>query len=341
MVYHGDIISYIKETPDVLSHIYDKRTEIIDTPVLSEMNGTGDIVILGTGSSYNAGIMVRETMQSILKRRVLVIYPSELDGELRIGTDCDLVIGISQQGTSVSVIEALDIATKHHRKTIAMTGEEGSEITNHGDDVVMIECGVEDAGATTKGFLATAYTLLLFALEMANKKDDEYEHFERAIMGIPKEIEKTLDENQSVLEKKSAEFWNFHHLMIITSESYRCLLNEIVLKFSETCRKPVSGMDSDAFCHGMYNAVQESTVFLLLGSEKQDKMKRLEDYYINQKKQVVHFKIKEMGNDLTQLFAMMFCIQYLFARTSEKNGVNVNVPKDPEFHNIMGSKIEK
>lgn len=36
----------------------------------------------------------------------------------------------------------------------------------------------------------------------------------------------------------------------------------------------------------------------------------------------------------------MICIQYLFVLTSERMGVNINIPNDPDFHRIMGSKME-
>ena len=59
MIYHGDAMSYIKETPIILSEIIKNSDEIVNAPALSRLDNAGDIIITGTGSSYNAGIMVR------------------------------------------------------------------------------------------------------------------------------------------------------------------------------------------------------------------------------------------------------------------------------------------
>ena len=340
MIYHGDAIAYIKETPDILSHLYENKEKIMNAPALSELEGAGDIIIVGTGSSYNAGVMVRESLQYILRRRVSVLYPSELEAELMVSALDTLVIGISQQGTSIAVIEALDKASKSGKKTIAMTGEENTEITRHSDYVVMIECGEEDAGATTKGFSATAFTLLCLALELAGKNCEHLDVCEKEIAEIPDTMRNALNKNQVYLESMAENMAGFKQLIIISSDSLRNLTMEIALKFSETCRKPVMGMDSEVFCHGMYNAVQDETTFLIVADEKDQKIIRLEEYYHRFKNPVFRLDVMKYKSNLAQLFATIICIQYLFVLTSRKMGINLNIPKDPDFHKIMGSKIE-
>lgn len=75
-----------------------------------------------------------------------------------------MVTGISQQGTSAAVIKALDDVRERGIVTISMTGEYDTEITRHADANIYIECGYEDAGATTKGFTATVLTLMIWLL---------------------------------------------------------------------------------------------------------------------------------------------------------------------------------
>ena len=338
MIYHGDAMSYIKETPIILSKIIENSEEIINTPILSEMDNVGDIIITGTGSSYNAGIMVREAMQEILGRRVAVVYPSELDVELLVSSEEAVVIGISQQGTSVSVIEALEKASKLNKKTIAMTGEEGTEITRHSDHVIMIECEEEDAGATTKGFSATAFTLLLLAITISEENKDKKALWKNKIAEIPTTLCEVLE--LSMLEQISEELAGFKHLVIVSSDCFKNLMPEIALKFSETCRKPVVGMAAEVFCHGMYNTVQQDTTILLISSEEDKRIQKLDDYYRASGNQTVLLKMFSGKSDLAKLFAIIIATQYIWVQTSRKMGVNLNIPKDPDFHKIMGSKIE-
>lgn len=78
-----------------------------------------------------------------------------------------MVTGISQQGTSAAVIKALDDVRERGIATISMTGEYDTEITRHADANIYIECGYEDAGATTKGFTATVLTLMIWIIDTA------------------------------------------------------------------------------------------------------------------------------------------------------------------------------
>lgn len=341
MIYYGDALSYIKETPDILSSMLENRNEIMMTPALLEMGNVGDIIIVGTGSSYNAGVMIRPCLQHIWGRRVSALYPSELEEELRISPPDALVIGISQQGTSVSVIEALDKAREAGRRTIAMTGEENTEITRHGEITVMIACGEEDAGATTKGFSATAFTLLLLVTSLVRIAGKDGSSWMEMLSQIPVTVRETLLANREMLEHLSEKMAGFAHLMIISSDMYKNLLPEVALKFSETCRKPVAGMDAETFCHGMYNAVQKHTTFLFLSDGKNERIHRLGKYYEGMGNPVFQLNMETENEEVVSLFAAMICIQYLFVLVSRKMGVNLNIPKDPEFHKLMGSKIEE
>lgn len=338
MIYHGDAMSYIKETPLIFSEIIKNSDEIVNTPALSELDNAGDIIITGTGSSYNAGIMVREAMQTILDRRVTVVYPSELDPELKISSKDTLVIGISQQGTSVSVIEALDKANKLNRKTIAMTGETGTEITRHCNQVIMIECGEEDAGATTKGFSTTGFTLLFLAIALIGKDKDKVAEWKSKMMKIPMAVCKALDLGK--LDQIAEKLMGFKHLMIISSDCFKNLMPEIALKFSETCRKPVAGMDAEMFCHGMYNAVQQDTTFLFVSRDGDKRIQKLNNYYRACGNQTVLLNVSQEKSELATIFSVTIATQYIWVQTSRKMGVNLNIPKDPDFHKIMGSKIE-
>lgn len=338
MIYHGDAMSYIKETPIILSEIIKNSDEIVNAPALSRLDNAGDIIITGTGSSYNAGIMVREAMQTILNRRVTVVYPSELDSELKISSKDALVIGISQQGTSVSVIEALDKANKLNRRTIAMTGETGTEITRHGDQVIMIECGEEDAGATTKGFSTTGFTLLLLAIALIGKDKDRVAEWKNKMEEIPIAVCKAL--NLDKLDQIAEKLDGFKQLMIISSDCFKNLMPEIVLKFSETCRKPVVGMAAEMFCHGMYNAVQQDTTFLFISMDGDKKIQKLNNYYKEYGNRTVLWNISHEKSALEALFSATIATQCIWVQTSRKMGVDLNIPKDPDFHKIMGSKIE-
>lgn len=343
MIYHGDALIYIEETPDILGCVFRNRKSILRNALtLLERNSVRELLIIGTGSSYNAGYAVRNFLQQILKKRVSVIYPSELQETILVCNCNTVVIGISQQGTSTSVIEAIDRAKLFGKKTIAMTGEANTELEKHGDVLLPIECREEDTGVTTKGFTVTAFTLLLLGLEMMeNTFKKEEQIWKEKLCAISSNIQKILEEKKSQMNDVVKKLCSFEQLTII-SDTYFCdLMPEIVLKFSETCRKPVFGMESEKFCHGMYNVVDEKMTFLFLTYGNDVRIQKLKEYYREHDNMVVEVDASSFGADLTLYFSMLLFLQYVMVNVSRSKKININIPRDPEFHKIMGSKIEE
>ena len=109
-----------------------------------------------------------------------------------------VVTGISQQGTSAAVIKALDDVRERGIATISMTGEYDYrlEITRHADANIYIECGYEDAGATTKGFTATVLTLMIWIIDTAESigriTEKETENYKKRIDVVIKNMKNIL-----------------------------------------------------------------------------------------------------------------------------------------------------
>jgi glucosamine 6-phosphate synthetase-like amidotransferase/phosphosugar isomerase protein len=111
--------------------------------------------------------------------------------------------------------------------------------------------------------------------------------------------------------------------------------------------------------HGIYNAVTEDTDFLYLfpadGYEKM-RMEKLYGYY--REKGYRHYAVNlpetacsegQCANVLCchfindsdfSVLEYMLPQQMLFVLASRARGIDLNLPKDPEFHKYMGSKIE-
>lgn len=369
MIYHGDALQYICETPEILMKILTQRDEILndcrDMLCRTGMSGKiNEVIVTGSGSSYNAAVGASVFAQKLLGIRVAPVYPVTVMEELDIISDRALVIGISQQGTSTAVIRALDAAAKRGIRTAAVTGEYDTEITRHGDGVLYVECGYEDAGATTKGYTATVLTLILFFIMLAElsgkitetRKDDYIKRLRTVIENMPGVIE----ESRSWCERTAHKLKESRDLMLIAGSSMRAALMEGCLKFSETCRFPVRGYEAEEFMHGIYNAVTKDTDFLYLfppGGYEKERMVKLFGYY--GRRGYRQYAVNLPGSvSLEGKCADILCCQFindpdfsaleymlpqqmLFVLTSRAGGIDLNLPKDPEFHRYMGSKIEK
>ena len=125
MIYHGDALNYINETPAVLRSIVKKRSDILaDVRRLTGDACISRLIFLGTGSSYNAAYAAALFGRKYFGTRILVLYPAELKEVMPALEKDALIAGISQQGTSTAVIEAIKAARTEGFHTIAVTGEE-------------------------------------------------------------------------------------------------------------------------------------------------------------------------------------------------------------------------
>ena len=168
MLYHGNAMDYIYETPDILQYILENKKEILeDSNRVLKDKKISEIYLTGSGSSYNAAVAVADFAKKLLGIRVTPVYPVMLIEDYEFISKSAVVTGISQQGTSAAVIKALDDVRERGIVTISMTGEYDTEITRHADANIYIECGYEDAGATTKGFTATVLTLMIWIIDTA------------------------------------------------------------------------------------------------------------------------------------------------------------------------------
>lgn len=368
MIYHGDALQYVYETPDILKEILKHRDKILkDCKDMLYRNGMykeiSEVILTGSGSSYNAAVGASVFAQRLLGIRVTPVYPVTVMEEMEVVSDKTLVIGISQQGTSTAVIRALDAALERGFCTISVTGEYDTEIVRHGDAVLYVECGYEDAGATTKGYTATVLTLILFFIMFAEQRgkitETRQEDYMNRLAAVTENMSLILEESRVWCESTAYKLKRSRNLMLIAGNSMRASLLEGCLKFSETCRFPVRGYETEEFMHGIYNAVAEDTEFLYLfpadGYEKK-RMEKLYGYYeqkgyrqyalnlpetVCTKGQGVHALDCHFINDPDfSVLEYMIPQQMLFVLTSRERGIDLNLPKDPEFHRYMGSKIE-
>lgn len=363
MVYQGDALKYIYETPDILRSILQGEQGILRESVsFLENRKISEIYLAGSGSSYNSAQAVSAFAKKLLGIRFFPVYPTAILEESFLISRDAVVIGISQQGTSAAVIQALDEMHRRGIATLSVTGEYDTEITRHGDANLYIECGYEDAGATTKGYTATVVTLLLLICAVAQShgkiSQEEAAGYKSRIEAVVNNMSVVLDDSQLWCERTAEKLKECRDLMILSGGSLDSMLREGVLKFSETCRFPVRGYEAEEFMHGMYNAVTEQVEFLYLfpaeGYEVQ-RMKRLYGYYSSQKNRqyAINMPRYEMpctgenilscrfrGDADFSILEYMLPQQLLFVLTSRARGIDLNRPKDPDFHKYMGSKLE-
>lgn len=351
-----NMIDYIKQTPFILSDILRKKGTVsklfLDSIKDKEIK---QIYLLGSGTSCHAGIAVKHFLETILKCKVFPMFPLVFIDQEMIFDEKTLIIGISQSGTSLSTIRALDKARNDGLLTLALSGMENSEIEKHADSYIPILCGIENAVAKTKGYSATLLTLYIMGLEFAyNKKTiskiDYIEYYE-SLQKTIKNIDPLIDASINWYGKIKSYLIGKPQLMVIGYDANYGTMMEATLKLLETVRIAVSGYELEEFMHGIYNSINSNSTLFYIGSKSQylDRAKKLKHYLLNTtKNQFMLSRDASDKNDFcfpfvddkyfsTLEYIIPFqCLSYLL---SVDSGIDPSQPSDPKFHKNMNSKL--
>lgn len=357
MIYYGDPEKYIYETPAVLRTIFDKKEEIFRAALeTADWKQCRRLYLTGSGSSYHAALCAKPFLRKVLKCPADALIPTAcIDDTEYCGPKCG-VIGISQQGTSLSSIRALDAAGERGLWTISMTGEYDTEIMRHAQANLYIECGEEDAGATTKGYTATVFTLMVLGLEAAKRTGrllpGEYDGYAERLLQTVDQMPKVLEASEAWYRRNRETLLDCGQMVVTGYGQNFATVLEGTLKIMETCRFPVRGYEVEEFMHGIYNSVDAHTSMLYIGAPGRERERILRLYHYYKDKISCNYFLggqEEAAENLTGCFRddedfspleYILAFQILILRLSRDRGINMNVPKDPEFHKKMASKLE-
>lgn len=277
------MLDYIKETAIVGEKIIANKETIIKP--LSEKYTSkkhSKVVIIASGSSYNAATTSRLFMEKNLKVEVRVITPFEFEHYENNFLDNAFIFAISQSGRSTNIISVLNKLTQLGRETIVLTGFPESEVKNHCKTVIDLNIGVETVGYVTKGYTNTVLFLMLFA-NVASKElgiiSDKEAYTEEV------SIIKSLETHGELIEK-SIEFYKKHKSTFLRMKRLQICgygpnfgtALEGALKIGETYGIPATPYDLEEFMHGGYLELIPDNVVILIDSDGKGHTRTLEVY---------------------------------------------------------------
>lgn len=180
----------------MLKEIYDQR-HFIREALTADVNKGREMIkshdkidIVGCGTSYHAGIVLKILLAKHMKKRAEAHIASEY---IYASPDSDtLVIAISQSGETADTLQAIKHAKKHMAKVLALTNIMQSSITRLADEVIYLNAGPEIAVVATKTFtsqLAVIYKLAAVSgADGITKIIDEMLKCEEKVKAIAKDI---------------------------------------------------------------------------------------------------------------------------------------------------------
>ena len=222
------------------------------------------ICITACGSAYHAGLVGKYVMERLCKIPVECDIASELRYRQPLIDESTLVIVISQSGETADSLAALRLAKKKGAKTLSVVNVPSSSIAEESDMVLYTRAGPEIAVATTKAYSAQLAVLYLLAVHFAFEKKTapkaELDALLRDIMLLPRLVEKTLSQNETVCKRYSGSFVGLEHAYFIGRGLDYASACEAALKIKEISYIHCEAYAAGELKHGTISLIEKGTV---------------------------------------------------------------------------------
>ena len=224
------------------------------------------ILIVGMGSSFNAGYIGSYYFENLSKIPSQIINASEFIDSGKIIHETDLVIGITQSGETAETIKALEYAKNKKAKTLAIVEKSSSQASMISDLTINIGCGSEYAVASTKTFTSTTISLYILSKYIYSKKQNiNFNH---------NEIAQELDElnnkvalilnNQNKIKEISKRISKLEHILFLGRDIMYPVAMEGALKMKEICYIHAEAYPAGEMKHGVNALIGEKMPSLVM-----------------------------------------------------------------------------
>ena len=211
------------------------------------------IVIVACGTSWHAGLIGKQILESLCRIPVEVEYASEFRYRNPVVSKDDVVIAISQSGETADTLAAVQLAKEKGAFIYGVCNAIGSSIPRATDTGTYIHVGPEIGVASTKAFTGQVTVLTMIALAMAEAKGtidrQEYLHIVKGLSEIPAKIEEVLKTNEKVADLARTFTYAHNFLYLGRGYSYPVAL-EGALKLKEISYIHAEGYPAAEMKHG-------------------------------------------------------------------------------------------
>lgn len=211
------------------------------------------IIIVACGTSWHAGLIGKQIIESLCRIPVEVEYASEFRYRNPVVTSNDVVIAISQSGETADTLAAVKLAKQHGAFIYGICNAIGSSIPRATDTGSYIHVGPEIGVASTKTFTGQVTVLTMLALALAKEKntvsEDEYTRIVKGLNGIPSKMEETLKLNDRISSLSRIFTYARNFLYLGRGYSYPVAL-EGALKLKEISYIHAEGYPAAEMKHG-------------------------------------------------------------------------------------------
>lgn len=227
-----------------LSAIIDHRQQLLNAK---------RIIIVACGTSWHAGLIGKQLLETFCRIPVNVEYASEFRYRKPVVSADDVVIALSQSGETADTLAAIELAKEHGAFIYGICNAIGSSIPRATHTGTYIHVGPEIGVASTKAFTGQVTVLTMLALTLAEAKGtikrDEYVKVVEELTAIPEKIKEVLKSNDAIADLARTFTYAHNFLYLGRGFSYPVAL-EGALKLKEISYIHAEGYPAAEMKHG-------------------------------------------------------------------------------------------
>lgn len=255
------MLKEIFEQPECLTNCMRGRVNVdTDNVVLSavidykkQLLNAKRFIIVACGTSWHAGLIGKQMIESFCRIPVEVEYASEFRYRNPVITKDDVVIAISQSGETADTLAAVKLAKDSGAFIYGICNAIGSSIPRATDTGSYIHVGPEIGVASTKAFTGQVTVLSMLALALAKEKGtispEDYLHIVKELHEIPDKINDVLKLNNRIADLSRMFTYARNFLYLGRGYSYPVAL-EGALKLKEISYIHAEGYPAAEMKHG-------------------------------------------------------------------------------------------
>jgi glucosamine--fructose-6-phosphate aminotransferase (isomerizing) len=264
--YKHFMLKEIYEQPDIVRNSLSGRLQSVSQPIWllgdtpeeqTQFNQVLDsidrIVIIGCGTSYNAGMVGKYFIEELVQLPVEVESAGEFRYRNPFISKRDLVVTISQSGETADTLAALRLAHQRGAKVLNLTNREDSTMAREADFVMPVRAGVEVSVAATKSFTAQVTALYLLGIALAEKRQsvhpEQIEALKADLLKIPSRIEAVLHSTEA-LQALAKKYGKDRDVLFIARGVNFPVAMEGALKLKEISYIHAEGYSASELKHG-------------------------------------------------------------------------------------------
>lgn len=259
--YQHFMLKEIFEQPDCITNCMRGRVNVeADHVTLSavidykkQLLEANRFIIVACGTSWHAGLIGKQIIESLCRVPVEVEYASEFRYRNPVVNKNDVVIAISQSGETADTLAAVELAKKAGAFIYGVCNAVGSSIPRSTHTGSYIHVGPEIGVASTKAFTGQVTVLTMLALALAKEKDtisdSDYKAIVNELSLIPQKMKAVLTLNDRIKELSKIFTYASNFIYLGRGFSYPVAL-EGALKLKEISYIHAEGYPAAEMKHG-------------------------------------------------------------------------------------------